>query len=65
MQSWRLLQLEPSALRQPDEFGGNSNVTASGQHLAAALYRTGLYADVAASLSNLISGIDSVEVDSN
>lgn len=65
MQSWRLLQLEPSALREPDEFASNSKVTANGGHLAAALYRTGLYADVAASLSNLISGIDSVEVDSN
>jgi hypothetical protein len=33
--------------------------------LAAALHRTGLHADVAASLSELIPGIDSVEVDNN
>lgn len=65
MQSWKLLQLEPTALRTPDEFGGNSIVTANGGHLAAALHRTGLYADVAASLSELVSGIESVEVDSN
>lgn len=65
MQSWQLLQLEPSALREPDDFASSAKVTANGRHLAAALYRTGLYADVAASLSSLISGIDSVEVDSN
>lgn len=65
MQSWRLLQLEPSALREPDEFGSTSKVTANGKHLAAALHRTGLYADVAASLSELIPGIDAVEVDNN
>lgn len=65
MQSWKLLQLEPTGLRKPDEFGSKSIVTANGEHLAAALYRTELYADVAASLSELIPGIDSVEVDSN
>lgn len=65
MQSWKLLQLEPTALRKPDEFGSDSKVTANGEHLAATLHRTGLYADVAASLSELISGIDSVSVDSN
>lgn len=65
MQSWRLVQLEPSALRKPDEFGSKSVVTANGEHLAAALHRTGLYADVAASLSDLIPGIDAVEVDNN
>lgn len=65
MQSWKLLQLEPTALRKPDEFGSDAKVTANGEHLAAALHRTGLYADVAASLSELISGIDSVSVDSN
>lgn len=65
MQSWRLLQLEPSALRKPDEFASTSKVTANGEHLAAALHRTGLYAEVAASLSELIPGIDAVEVDNN
>jgi predicted ATPase len=65
MQSWNLLQLEPTGLRKPDEFGSKSTVTANGEHLAAALHRTGLHADVAASLSELIPGIDSVEVDNN
>lgn len=65
MQSWKLLQLEPTELREPDEFGSSPIVTTHGGRLAAALHRTGLYADVAASLSELIPGIDSVEVDSN
>jgi predicted ATPase len=38
MQSWRLLQLEPSALRQPDEFTAPTNLETDGSHLAATLY---------------------------
>lgn len=39
MQSWRLLQLEPSALRQPDEFTSPTKLDMDGSHLAATLYR--------------------------
>jgi predicted ATPase len=38
MQSWRLLQLEPSALRKPDEFVAPSHLGLDGSHLAATLY---------------------------
>ena len=38
MQSWRLLQLEPSSLRQPDEFTAPTRLGADGSHLAATLY---------------------------
>jgi predicted ATPase len=38
MQSWQLLQLEPSALRQPDEFTAPSKLEPNGSHLAATLY---------------------------
>lgn len=38
MQSWRLLQLEPSALRQPDEFTAPTKLDMDGSHLAATLY---------------------------
>jgi predicted ATPase len=38
MQSWRLLQLEPSALRKPDEFTAPTRLGADGSHLAATLY---------------------------
>ncbi|MHC4144062.1 MAG: AAA family ATPase [Planctomycetota bacterium] len=39
MRSWRLLQLEPSALRRPDEFSAPTKLTSNGSHLAATLYR--------------------------
>ena len=39
MRSWRLLQLEPSALRRPDEFSAPTKLTSDGSHLAATLYR--------------------------
>ncbi len=65
MQSWRLLQLEPSALRAPDEYGSRSVVTANGEHLPATLHRTGAYSDVAAILSDLIPGVEAVKVDNN
>ncbi len=38
MQSWRLLQLEPSALRQPDEFTSPAKLEMDGSHLVATLY---------------------------
>ncbi|MHC4477777.1 MAG: AAA family ATPase [Planctomycetota bacterium] len=39
MQSWQLLQLEPSALRKPDEFSAPTKLAANGLHLPATLYR--------------------------
>ena len=38
MQSWRLLQLKPSALRKPDEFIAPNQLGLDGSHLAATLY---------------------------
>jgi len=38
MQSWRLLQLEPSSLRKPDEFTAPTRLGVDGSHLAATLY---------------------------
>lgn len=38
MQSWQLLQLEPSSLRQPDEFTAPTQLKTDGSHLAATLY---------------------------
>jgi predicted ATPase len=38
MQSWRLLQLEPSSLRQPDEFTAPTKLEIDGSHLPANLY---------------------------
>jgi len=39
MLNWRLLQLEPSALRAPDGFDAPSQLAASGAHLPATIYR--------------------------
>lgn len=39
MASWRLLQLEPSALRQSDELRAPADVAADGAHLAATVHR--------------------------
>ncbi|MGH9837243.1 MAG: AAA family ATPase [Blastocatellia bacterium] len=38
MRSWRLLQLEPSALRKPDEFTAPNKLRMDGLHLPATLY---------------------------
>ena len=38
MQSWRLLQLEPSALREPDRFTAPAKLSSDGAHLPATLY---------------------------
>ena len=45
MESWRLVQLEPSALRQPDEFISPTQLRPDGRHLAATVYRLARSAD--------------------
>jgi predicted ATPase len=62
MRSWRLLQLEPSALRRPDELYGNEHVSAIGEHLPAALARIGDHAEITRRLSDLLPGVQAVEV---
>lgn len=67
MQSWKLIALEPSAMRSPDPFSALPYVQANGAHLAATLYRqaTGsgaggelaadrVYNEVASRLTDLI-----------
>jgi predicted ATPase len=39
MQSWRILQLEPTALRKPDDFISNGVLGMDGSHLPSTLYR--------------------------
>ena len=63
MQSWRLLQLEPSALRKWDDLRSDPHVSSTGEHLPATLNRLASNADVAAQLSELIPGIVSVDVE--
>lgn len=67
MRSWSLLQLEPSALRQPDDFStpGDIHVAASGAHMPATLKSLGKDAEVANRLAELIPDVAelSVEID--
>ena len=39
MEAWRMLQLEPSALRRPDEFSSPTRLETDGRHLPATVYR--------------------------
>jgi predicted ATPase len=45
MQSWRILQLEPSALRKPDNYTDNDILGVDGSHLPATLYRLARFND--------------------
>lgn len=78
MESWRLLQLEPSALRMPDSFNAPTHIGADGSHLASTLHnlarmheRNGngtpdeeaVYCRVANRLSSLTDDVKRVEID--
>jgi predicted ATPase len=70
MQSWRLLQLEPAALRQPDEFAAPSRLDSTGRHLPANLHRLAthddpakVYCQLANRLSELIGSVRSIRID--
>jgi len=71
MRKWRQLQLEPTALRRPDNFRDTPRVGSSGAHVPAALYRLAtasadpdsVYAEVANRLAELVDGVRTVCVD--
>jgi predicted ATPase len=70
MQSWRLLQFEPAALRQPDEFTASSHLESNGRHLPSNLNRLAtrdeaarVYAQLANRLSELIGSVKKLRVD--
>ena len=71
MQSWRLLQLEPSALRHPDNFLTPPGLDANGAHLPATLFALShqygtdrnIYEHVAGRLSSLINDVISITID--
>ena len=76
MQSWRLLQLEPSALRAPDEYSAPSSLSAGGAHLPATLARLGkrepgsrnspaVFTRIANRLAELIEGARSLRLDAD
>ena len=76
MQSWRLLLLEPSALRRPDAFTAPSKLGFDGSHLPATLYRLAkmekssgenmeaqIYSELSNRLSELIDDVYKIEID--
>lgn len=63
MQSWVNLQLESSSLRKPDEFLSMSSVSATGEHLPAALDRLKKNEEIANQLSHLLPDVANVFVD--
>lgn len=65
MQSWRQLQLEPSALRAADDFRDHDRISHTGAHLPNAMHRIGCQTQLADLLARLIPGVVSVDVDSD
>ena len=77
MQSWKLLQLESTSLRESDEFTTPPGLGSDGSHLPATLYQlarshrdanpasqgTEIYSQVATRLSDLIDDVASVRID--
>lgn len=71
LRQWRQLQLEPSALRQADDFAGPKGIGASGAGVAATLHRVAsssgdpeaVYAAVSNRVAELIDGVDEIRVD--
>jgi hypothetical protein len=59
MQSWRLLQLEPSALRAPDLYSAPTTLTAKGGHLPATLARLAQWRSLPSADSGPPAGWDS------
>jgi predicted ATPase len=70
MQGWRLLQLEPDALRRPDEFSAPTHMESNGHHLPANLSRLAtqdqadrVYFQLAGRLSELIGSVHALRID--
>ena len=68
MEYWQMLQLEPSALRRPNEFGAPTHLGADGRYLAATLYRLArhdqkVYSQIANRLAGLIDGVHDIDIE--
>lgn len=74
LRSWKMLQLEPSALRQPDDFDKrkNAKLKSNGENLPATLYRLhnenketdrDIYQELTNNLTEILDGIDLVDID--
>ncbi|MCG6553054.1 MAG: AAA family ATPase [Candidatus Magnetominusculus sp. LBB02] len=72
MLSWRLLLLDPMALREPDDFGVPTQLGSDGSHLPSTLYNllkangndeSRVYQEIANRLSELIDDVSEISVD--
>ena len=69
MEAWRALRLEPSALRQADDFTAPAYIGSDGSHLPATLHRLSrsapgrTYAQIANQLSELVDGVRAIDID--
>ncbi len=69
MRSWRVLQLEPSSLRVPDELHAPASLTVEGKHLPSTLHRLAsgpdgdrLLADISNRLAQLVNDVRDVRI---
>lgn len=67
MQSWHFLQLEPSALRKPDDFSARPSVSSNGEHLPSTLKRLGDQgaSAVASQLAEILPDVQEVYADTD
>ena len=69
MEAWRVLHLEPSALRQADEFSAPAKIGPDGSHLPATLHRLSRRAprrtctQIANQLSELVDDVRAIDID--
>jgi predicted ATPase len=63
MQSWMLLQLEPSQLRSPDEFSDDPHITYDGAHIPSALERIKKFEEISNRVATLLPEVRSISVD--
>ncbi len=63
MQSWKLLQLEPSRLRASDEFADDAHITWDGAHVPSTLERIRKYEQISNRVASLLPEVRSISVD--
>jgi predicted ATPase len=63
MQSWMLLQLEPTQLRAPDEFSSDSQITHDGAHIPATLERIDRFEEISNRIATLLPEVKAISVD--
>jgi predicted ATPase len=63
MQSWKLLQLEPTKLRSPDEFSDDPHITFEGAHIPSTLERIKRYEEISNRVALLLPEVRAISVD--